>query len=77
VYATEFTIGHVWRISPSGAIEQLVTLPSGWIPNLRWGRGIGGFARDVMYVADRDISRLFGVQVGVPGAPELYDGANP
>jgi sugar lactone lactonase YvrE len=72
VYATEFTNGNVWRISPEGDIELLVQLPSAWIPNVKWGRDLGGFSSQVMYVADRDEGRLFGVSVGVPGATEFF-----
>jgi sugar lactone lactonase YvrE len=77
VYASEFTYGIVWRISPAGEIERLVDLPSHWVPNIKWGRGLGGFGRDQMFVADRDESRLFAVAVGVPGAREFYEGAKP
>ncbi len=72
VYATEYTSGNVWRISPAGEIELLVVLPSSWIPNVKWGRDLGGFSSQVMYVADREKGRLFGVAVGVPGATEFY-----
>jgi sugar lactone lactonase YvrE len=71
VYASEYVYGKVWRISPAGELELLTELPSGWIPNIKWGRGLGGFAKDTMYVADRDSGRLFGVYVGVPGATEF------
>jgi sugar lactone lactonase YvrE len=72
VYATEFINGSVWRISPAGDVELLVELPSAWIPNVKWGRDLGGFSSQVMYVADRDEGRLFGVSVGVPGATEFF-----
>lgn len=72
VYASEYTNGRLWRVSPEGQVELLATLPSSWIPNIKWGRGVGGFSSDVMYVADRDLSRLFGVQVGVTGAREFF-----
>ena len=71
VYASEYVYGKVWRISPEGELELLTELPSGWIPNIKWGRGLGGFSRDTMYVADRDSGRLFGVYVGVPGVTEF------
>ncbi len=72
VYATEYTNGNVWRISPAGEVELLTVLPSGWIPNVKWGRDLGGFSSQVMYVADRDQGRLFGLAVGVPGATEFF-----
>jgi sugar lactone lactonase YvrE len=73
VYASEFTYGNIWRISPAGNLELLAQLPSTWIPNIKWGRGLGGFAREIMYVADRYSGRLFGLPVGVPGATEYFD----
>jgi sugar lactone lactonase YvrE len=72
VYATEYVHGNVWRISPAGEIELLAELPSGWIPNVKWGRDLGGFSSQVMYVTDRDEGRLFALSVGVPGATEFY-----
>jgi hypothetical protein len=77
VYASEFTHGIVWRISPAGEIEHLVDLPSNWVPNIKWGRGVGGFGREQMFVADRQDGRLFAVSVGVPGAREFYDLGKP
>jgi hypothetical protein len=73
VYASEYLRGNVWRISPTGEIERLAKVPSGWIPNIKWGRGLGGFSKDIMYVADRDRRRLFAISVGVPGVTEYYD----
>jgi sugar lactone lactonase YvrE len=71
VYASEYVYGNLWRISPAGEMELLANLPSSWIPNIKWGRGLGGFSSDVMYVADRDAQRLFGIYVGVPGVTEF------
>jgi sugar lactone lactonase YvrE len=72
VYASEFVYGNVWRIAPDGNIELFAQLPSFWIPNIKWGRNLGGFSDRVMYVADRDQRRLFGIHVGMPGATEFY-----
>jgi sugar lactone lactonase YvrE len=77
VYASEFTTGNVYRVVDADQIELLVELPSSWVPNIKWGRGLGGFSQDVMYVADRDEGRLFGVDVGVYGATEIYDAPQP
>jgi sugar lactone lactonase YvrE len=76
VYAAEYVVGNVWRISPDGTTELIAKLPSSWIPNIKWGRGIGGFERDIMYIADRNEGRLFGVEVGLPGATEFFDIGN-
>lgn len=77
VYASEYVVGNVWRIAPDGTTELIAILPSSWIPNIKWGRGIGGFERDVMYIADRSEGRLFGMSVGGPGVTEYYDLADP
>jgi sugar lactone lactonase YvrE len=74
VYATEYEYSILWRISPDGKIEQLAKLDAMWIPNLKWGRGVGLFKSDVLYVADRDNGRLFAVSVGVPAASILFGG---
>jgi sugar lactone lactonase YvrE len=76
VYASEYDYSNLWRISPDGTIEKLATLSAAWIPNMKWGRGVGGFESDVLYVADRDEGGLFAVSVGVPGAASLF-GATP
>ncbi len=73
VYAAEYTSGDVYRITPGGEVDLLVNLPSFWIPNIKWGRGLGGFERNVMYVADRDVGSLFGVAVNIEGATEHFD----
>ncbi len=52
---------------------MIANLPSSWIPNVKWGRGVGGFETNVMYVADRDQARLFGMQVQVEGIDEYFD----
>lgn len=71
VYASEFNSGVVWRIDPEGQIEELARLPSMWIPNVKWGRDLGGFSSTTLYVADRDHGRLFALPVGVPSAEVL------
>jgi sugar lactone lactonase YvrE len=76
VYASEFQYQNLWRVSPSGTIEKLASLPAMWIPNMKWGRGLGGFDSNVLFVADRDDGRLFAVSVGVPAAASLF-GAMP
>ena len=72
VYVSEYVQGNVYRFPPTGGTPELVVqLPSTWIPNMHFGAG-GGFAPDVLYVADRDQGRLFGLQLGVTGAPEAF-----
>jgi sugar lactone lactonase YvrE len=76
VYASEYNYGNLWRIAADGKIEKLATLPAMWVPNMKWGRGFGGFDPNVLFVADRDEGRLFAVSVGVPGAAAVF-GAKP
>jgi hypothetical protein len=67
VYASEFVNGNVYRIDPTGNIELIATLPSSWIPNVEWGKNLGGFLGHTLYVADRDQGRLFALEVGIAG----------
>ncbi len=72
VYWTEYIAGVVRRVTPDGQdIAQVANLPSGWIPNLRWGAGYGGFETDRMYVSDRDQGRIFELHMGIPGKKHL------
>ncbi len=73
IYASEYVTGYVYRITPAGDVTLIAELPSQWVPNIHWGRGVGGFEKDVMYVADRDQGRLFGVQVAIEGVTEFVD----
>ena len=64
VYVTEFVSGHVFRIQPSGLTHKAVTLPSSWIPNMRWSPGVGGWDPSRLYVSDRDKGRIFAIDLG-------------
>ncbi len=73
VYVTEFTTGKIYRVDPDdGAVETFAVLPSGWIPNMHWGDGIGGFDATTMYVMDRDEGRVFSIETGVKTSPTLF-----
>ena len=50
VYVTEYVLGYVYRVSPDGEIELAAKLPATWIPNLEFGRGIGGWDDKTLYV---------------------------
>ncbi len=66
VYITEFSSGRINRITPDGLDYSLVIkLPSGWIPNMRWGHGIGGWKTDVMYVTG--FTKIFALDMGIEG----------
>ena len=73
IYASEYVSGNVYRITPDAQVTLIAETGSNWIPNIKWGRGVGGFETNVMYVADRDQGRLFGVAVNVEGVTEFFD----
>ncbi len=73
IYAAEYISGNVYRITPEGAVTQIADLPSSWIPNIKWGRGVGGWDPEVMYVADRNAASVFALDVQVLGATEYAD----
>ena len=74
VYVTEYVSGGaVWRFTePGGAPELIVETGSSWIPNMKWGYGLGGWEADVMYVMDRDSGGIFAVELGIPGKPTAF-----
>ncbi|MFZ5479319.1 MAG: hypothetical protein ACOZNI_21315 [Myxococcota bacterium] len=73
VYVTEFVLGEVWRIdAATGEVVEAASLGSTWIPNARWGNGLGGWERDVLYVMDRERGRVFSLALGTPGKPLAY-----
>lgn len=74
VYATSYVVGKVWRWTAERAEPELVSdVRASWIPNMHWGNGIGGWAEDVLYVANRDQSSVFALEVGVYGHGEAFD----
>ena len=75
VYVCEFGPAIVWRIPPDGSsIEQLVNLgaETGWIPNMQFGSGYGGWDPYTLYVITFGGSEIYEVPVGVPDKPRGY-----
>ncbi len=73
VYLAEYRTGKVYRVTPDGsAAVELITLPSGWIPNVSFGSGLGGWDSNTLYIADRDSGRVFGLDIGLPGRPTPF-----
>jgi gluconolactonase len=75
VYVCEFGPATIWRISPNGAsMVPLIELgaDTGWIPNMQWGSGIGGWDKDTLYVLDFGATRVFAVPLGVGDKPRAY-----
>ncbi|MFT5684224.1 MAG: sugar lactone lactonase YvrE [Myxococcota bacterium] len=61
-------LSHIWRKPPKGGEAEIIaTLPSGYVPNLRFGSGVGGWERDVLYASDRYDGRIFAIEVVIPG----------
>jgi sugar lactone lactonase YvrE len=75
VYVCEYIAAKVWRIPPVGGTPQLVvdlSSKTGWIPNMGWGSGIGGWDPLTLYVRDISSGTMYAVPVGVPGKPRKY-----
>jgi sugar lactone lactonase YvrE len=79
VYVTEFVTGYVYRIRPSGVVHLAASLPSYWIPNMRWGNDVGGWDSNRLYVSDREQGRLFAIDVGHAAKESAFKpgGSNP
>jgi hypothetical protein len=68
--------GHVYRWTGLEAEPELVVdVRSQWIPNFHWGNGIGGWEKDVLYMADRERGNVFPLAIGVEGHGEAYEAA--
>jgi streptogramin lyase len=75
VYVCEYIAAKVWRIPPDGQNPQVVVdlhADTGWIPNLGWGSGYGGWDPLVLYVRDITSGKMYEVPVGVPGKARKY-----
>jgi hypothetical protein len=66
VYITEYIKGRIYRITPDGLTRDLVVdFQDSWIPNMRWGHGVGGWETDILYVTAWD--RILALHAGLPG----------
>ncbi len=71
LYTTEMG-STVWRVSPTGVVEQVVVVSGvAILPALNFGPGTGGFDADVLYVADFT-GKMHAVEVGVEGKWEPH-----
>ena len=48
-------------------IDVVADLQSGYLPNLRWGSGWGGWEVDHLYASDRFAQTMYEVYIGIPG----------
>jgi hypothetical protein len=66
VYITEYIKGRIYRITPDGLVRDLVVdFQDSWIPNMRWGHGVGGWETDILYVTAWD--RILALHAGIEG----------
>lgn len=75
VYVCEYGPAKVWRVSKDGTNPEVVVDlggETGWIPNMQWGSGIGGWDPMVLYVRDISSGKMYEVPVGVPSKPRKY-----
>jgi hypothetical protein len=75
VYTVEYSTGRLMRVNPlTGDSVLLADLDDngGSYAALRWGNGIGGWEKDILYVTDRHL--IFAVHVGAVGTPDPVDG---
>ncbi len=74
LYVTGSTLSEsaVWRYpAAGGAPEVLVERVGGWLSNLQWGSGVGGWDTHVLYAVDRSFTNpgYDAIEVGVPAKP--------
>lgn len=60
VYITEYVAGLLWRVRVDGTVEVVADFSqyTEWIPNIRWGSGVGGWDPQNLYVMDRGGDRV-------------------
>lgn len=68
VYVSD--IDRIVRVTPDGLRQDLVML-SGYLPNMRWGQGVGGFDATVLYGIDWGADSLWSMEIGIPGKPHV------
>lgn len=70
IYWANSLNGKITRVLADGSqSEEVLTIPGlfVWLPNMRWGHGIGGWETDVLYVADLLDGAVHAVEIGVEG----------
>lgn len=75
VYVCEFGPAIVWKITPDGlSVTQHIQFMgyTGWIPNMQFGSGVGGWEKETLYVLDFSQNRVFEVPMGIGDKPRGY-----
>ncbi len=68
IYVSDYGASQVLRISPDGATRTVIISGNSYLPNMEWGRGLGGWREDHLYFAAVG-EGLLEVDVGVPSKP--------
>ncbi len=78
VYVTVFENGgdgNILRVTEQGAdFEVVANLPVGWVPNMEFGHGEGGYDARTLYVNTRDRDSIFALSIGALGRPRADAG---
>jgi sugar lactone lactonase YvrE len=74
LYVCDWVAVTLYRISPDGTtIDQIENFwtDSGWIPNMQWGSGYGGWNEFHLFVIDIE-DRVYELPIGVPSKIRNY-----
>ena len=76
VYIADYQQTVIYRISPDGKEASVVIdgskIQGAYLPNLKWGSGVGGWSKTKAYLPDGWNKGVFEVDLGVPGAKVPY-----
>jgi len=67
------TGGEMHRMLADGVtFETVADFGGKWLPNARWGSGLGGWDADTLYLNSRMDGSIVAMEVGVPGKPHVH-----
>jgi hypothetical protein len=76
VYLADYQQTAIYRISPDGKESSVVIdgskIQGAYLPNMKWGSGLGGWDSTKAYLPDGWNKGVFEVDLGVPGAKVPY-----
>jgi len=74
VYVTEYVTGKIWVMPADGSEPEVaVEMPAYWIPNIRWGKGVGGWEKDQLMVMNRENGRMYVIEMTRRGGETAYE----